>query len=85
MNISLTDNNSIIEDSNNIIKVISEEGIKIFNNRADAIKNINPAKVYDKVEALTFFAKTFKGDVVIGSEKAINTFNNFLDRWKNNI
>lgn len=83
MNISLI-NDNIIEDGYGIVKVISEEGIKIFKNRADAIRDINPSKVYNKYEALKFINNVFKGDALNGSEKAINTFNQFLFKWKNN-
>ena len=82
MNISLLNEKSIITRDNNIVKVISEEGIKIFNNTSDAIKNVNPSKVYNKLEALNFISGAFKGDAINGSEKAISAFNNFMDKWK---
>lgn len=83
MNISLLDNN-IIEDSNGVIKIMSEDGIKLFNTKVDAIRNINPAKVYDKYEALKFISSIYKDNVINGSERAINTFNDFIAKWKNN-
>ena len=82
MNISLINAKTIIEDSNSVIKTISEEGIKLFNSKSDAIKNVNVAKEYRGIEALKFFNRAFKGDVLNGSESAINIFKTFMDNWK---
>lgn len=79
--LNVLDDNILMADDTSVVKIFEAKGISLYQSKSDAIRGLNPAKVFSPIESLEFLEKTVTG--LNGSAIAIDKLNSFQVEWKN--